>query len=331
MTTPLPIPASSAQPEPEYLILHFWTPQGGFGNRLQSLLMVLQERARVIDLRTPLALLKALLRGQLWRHNTHLVFFTSLIAPIVLFLKLLCPSLKAFYFVRGDEITWAHHHKRKARARLAFFFQWLLNTVHCVFVFVSKDLESLFEKRLGSIHKKAFAPNTLGIQLPPIRPFDGRVTLVGDFRTVKNIEGALARLESGNFLVDLYGNTSLPCEWERPWLTAHGVVRNLPECLKHSTMVVFTSSTEGFPNVLLDALKAGCAVLVPFGFPFEYLPISPAWRFALSDTPAKEGPDSLEQVLLGHYSSRRDFKADNKDLIRLVESDWRAHVWKALC
>ena len=326
-----PASLSSPSPGPEYLILHFWSTQGGFGNRFQALLKVLQERGKVTELRTPLALVTALLRGRFWRRGAHILLFTSLMAPVVVPLKLLCPGLKAFYFVRGDEITWAQHHKRRARAILACVFQRGLNAVRCMFVFVSRDLESLFEKRLGTIHRKAFVPNTLGHQLPPIRPFDGRVTLVGDFNTVKNIEVALTLLERGAFPVDLYGNTSLPSQWKRPWLTAHGVVSNLPECLEHSTMVVFTSSTEGFPNVLLDALKAGCAVLVPFCFPFEHLPISRAWRFALSNASANEGPDSLEQVLSYHYSNRHDFKSDNKDLISLVESDWKDHVWQALC
>jgi len=211
----------------------------------------------------------------------------------------------------------------------------LLNTLGCHFVFVCEDLCILFEKRLGPISKSHVLPNTLGKPLPDIRPFDGRVALVGDFNTVKNVEWAIENLCSGKFEIHLYGNQTVPEKWRRPWLNAHGFVRDLTSALQHSASIVALSYIDaGFPNVLIESLEAGCGVVIHRRFPFKYLPIADEWRFSLNPSDpngrnTKNNRESnLEFVLDRLLQEKRDFKRDNLELIRLIESDWEKRVWE---
>ena len=317
----------------EYLVLHFWIPQGGFGHRFQSLLTVLRQRGTVTEIRSLRSLMSIIIRGKLWERDTRVLVFTSVLMPIIVLLKLLRPGLPVYYFIRGDEMGWARYYRRWMRVAVAYGCQGILNVMGCVFVFVSLDLQALFGRRFGHIRRKAYLPNTVGSQIPEIHTFNGNVALVGDFGTVKDVEWALASLGSGKFSVDLYGNTSMPEKWQRSWLKAHGVVVELSHDLaKTSSLVVLSSQTEGFPNVVIDALKAGCAVVVPYGFPFKYLPISPQWRFLKrgGQESASGAESHLEQLLSRLLMEKRDFRKDNPELIQLVESDWSDHVWRVL-
>lgn len=293
---------------------------------------VLQKKHAVERVRTPWAFFRLLLNGKLSSSHTTIIIYISLLVPLIAMLKLLRPKLPVYYMVRGDEVTYVKQANRCFRAFVAVIFQRLLNTLGCHFVFVCEDLRVLFENRIGSIKKAAVLPNTLGRRLPEMRTFDGRVALIGDFNTVKNIEWAIENLSCGKFEVHLYGNRTLPAEWQRPWLHAHGVVKNLTSALQQSASLVVLSYVDaGFPNVLIEALQAGCGVVVHREFPFKYLPIAYQWRFSLeSSNDRSDGSKTseLEKVLDRLLREKRDFKHDNPEFIQLIESDWEQRVWE---
>jgi len=253
--------------------------------------------------------------------------------PFIALLKWARPGLPVYYLVRGDEITFATHDKRYVRALLAYLFQVGIARLDCTIVFVSTDLQRLFRERYGDqiMLKSRVLPNTIGRSLPPTRAFDGRIGLVGDFHTVKNIEWVIEHLEGGRFTVHLYGNTTLPERWERSWLHAHGVVADLTHSLWEScSLVIFADTSAGFPNVLIEALLAGCSVVVHQEFPFRYLPVDDAWRFDLAAPPLRAKDSQLERVLLRLLEEDRDFRQDNPHLVRLIESDWEERLWEIL-
>jgi glycosyltransferase involved in cell wall biosynthesis len=297
---------------------------------------VLRTKGRVERIGTLPALWHLLLSRRLGCSQATIIIYTSLLAPFILLLKLIRPSVPVYYMVRGDEVTYVKQANRYFRAFVATVFQKLLNRLGCHFVFVCEDLLVLFEKRLGHIRKSCVLPNTLGKRLSDIRPFDGRIALVGDFDTVKNIEWAIDSLSSGKLEVHLYGNRTLPEKWRRGWLHAHGIVQDLTSCLRDScSLVVFPDTSAGLSNVVVEALEAGCGVVVHREFPFKYLPISAEWRFDLY-SPNHENHNSkisdqrsdLECVLDRLLHEKRDFKKDNPELIELIESDWEQRVWE---
>lgn len=296
---------------------------------------VLQKGGAVERVKTPWAFLRLLLGCKLSSSHTRIIIYTSLLAPLIPMLKLLRPKLPVYYMVRGDEVTYVKHANRYFRALVAVIFQRLLNTLGCHFVFVCEDLRVIFEKRLGPISKSHVLPNTLGKPLPDIRPFDGRVALVGDFNTVKNVEWAIENLSGGKFEVHQYGNRTSPEKWQRPWLQLHGVVEDLSSVLRQcASLVVLSYIDAGFPNVVIEALEAGCSVVVHQAFPFKYLPIADEWRFSLNSTGRDncnlktESESKLEFVLERLLREKRDFKRDNLEFIRLIESDWEKRVWE---
>jgi glycosyltransferase involved in cell wall biosynthesis len=314
-----------------YTIIHFWPVCGGFGKRMEMLEETLRRAGTVRRLCRFSGLLGWLRSDELRCGHDAAIIYTSLLAPLAVLLRILRPQCPIFYMVRGDEIDWARHDGRRLRAGVALVFQMIMQKLNCRFVFASWDLEELFIRRLGPLVRRCVMPNTLGRPVGLIRPFDGRIAVVGDFNTVKNVEWALENLGTGLFQVDLYGNRSLPEQFRRPWLRAHGRVSDLTAALGNASLLLLTSRSECFPNVMLDALQSGCGVAVPREFPFRWLPIADAWRFDLSAGPSRAGqPTALEQFLLSLYAQGRDFREDNRQLIELVESDWAEHVWRAL-
>ena len=96
-------------------------------------------------------------------------------------------------------------------------------------------------------------------------------------------------------------------------------------------LVILPYIDAGFPNVVIEALLAGCPVTVHDKFPFRYLPIHGAWRFKLLEgalTDDQRSLSDLEVFLDGLLREQRDFAKDNKPLIELVESDWERRVWE---
>lgn len=281
------------------------------------------------------SLFKSIFSGSLLHPKSEMIIYTSLIFPLVLIFKILRPSKKIYYMIRGDEIEYVKQKKRHFRAKISFLFQYTLNKLGCHFVFVCEDLKYLFENRYGNIKKAHVLPNTLGKKLPDSKCVDRNIALVGDFDTVKNIEWAIENLSNGKFDVHLYGNHQLPGKWQRPWLHAHGLVQDLTSCLHDScSLVIFPDTSAGFPNVLIEAMQVGCGAIVHREFPFKYLPVSEQWRFDLNsnnhrDSNSKDKCESdLEAVLSRLLEERRNFKRDNKELIALVESDWEKRVWE---
>ena len=318
-----------------YLFIHFWRTEAGFRKRMEMLINVLQKRATVERIQKPWAFL-GLLTDSPRKRSASVLIYTSLMAPFILVLKLTHAGIPVYYMVRGDEITYVRQRRRHIRAIVAFLFQRLLVSLGCHFVFVCEDLYVLFEKRLGLIRKSSVLPNTLGKRLPTLRSFDRCVALVGDFGTVKNIEWALENLSKGRFEIHLYGNRTLPEKWVRPWLHAHGVVNDLTSALRQSgALVVLPYVEAGLPNVLVEALDAGCGVVVHRGFPFKYLPISDEWRFdllpsnkAACNSNSGDRKSGLESMLNRLSRDKRDFKRDNPELVKLIESDWEKRVWE---
>jgi hypothetical protein len=312
-------------------VVHFWSATGGFGKRYRMLLDALGEAFDLTHIPSPQVLFRLLFRR--WTSGMRLVFFTSLMAPVAGIVRLVQPSCRLLYFIRGDEYGWAVNERRYVRGALALVFQKWLSLLRCRFVFVSEDLLCRFEQRLGPIHDKVVLPNTVGRVLPASRPVSRRLGLVGDFESVKNIEWALASLSRGMFDVALFGNHRLPARWKRPWLTAHGLSENLARDLAmHCDLVVLCSVSEGFPNVLIDACEAGCSVVMPFGYPFAALPIVPEWRVEMDGLTAALARESaghesqLERRLLTLLREQRNFHADNPALFELLESDWNERV-----
>jgi hypothetical protein len=313
-----------------YAIIHFWPISGGFGKRMGMLAVALEAIGRVERIRRLSDLCRWLRRRELRSGEGSAIIYTSLLAPLAVLLRVFRPRCRVYYIVRGDEVSFTSFAGRRFRALVAVCFQKLMAATGCRFIFASADLRGLFLRRLGKIRHARLLPNTLGRLLPASRPFDGVIGIVGDFGTVKDIELAIQNLGHGLFAVELYGNRSMPEQWRRPWLTSHGVVSKLSEHLRSVSLVILASRSEGFPNVLLDALEAGCAVVVRRGFPFARLPISDSWRFDLQDDCA--GPcdfSDLERVLMRLFQEQCDFRKDNPILFQLAESDWRDRVWRA--
>lgn len=318
-----------------YVLIHFWPTEGGYHKRMEMFVNVLQKGHVVKRVRTPWAFFRLLLGCKLSSSHTTIIIYISLLAPVVAILKLRWPRMPVYYMVRGDEVTYVKQANRYFRAFVATVFQKLLNRLGCHFVFVTEDLHQCFLQRLGRIRRYAILPNTLDRAVPDIKTFDGRVALVGDFDTVKNIEWAIENLSNGKFDAHLYGNRSLPQKWRRPWLHAHGIVQDLTSCLRNScSLVVFPDSSAGFSNVVIETLEAGCGVVVHRDFPFKYLPIADKWRFSLNlsgrndhNSSSKQETD-LESVLDRLLREKRDFKRDNPEFIKLIESDWEKRVWE---
>jgi len=326
-------PAPAAR---RYVVLHPWPTCGGFAKRMDLLSEALGREHPTERIRTWRSLAGLLVRGGLDGQAVTLVFFTSLLVPLAVLLKLLTPGLSLCYMVRGDEYTYALSQRRRFRALVALCLQQLLRVARGRFVFVSWDLAQVFGQRLGRICRSCVLPNTLGEALPPTRPVGQAVAVVGDFGTVKNIESVIAGLSGGNYQLHLYGNRSLPEQWQRPWLCAHGVVDDLSAHLRDVSLVVLASVSEGFPNVLVEALQAGCGVVVHNGFPFRHLPVADEWRFDLprdADTEpglVHHGHLRLEDVIETLRSQGRDFRQDNPELVQLIESDWQRRVRQAV-
>lgn len=319
-----------------FALVHFWPTGGGFRKRMEMLANILTKHATLDRIPTLRDFIAKLFNGYFQDDRTSILFYTSLMAPFILVLRLFSRKTRVFYMVRADEITSAKYDKRYFRALIAFCFQWLLNKLHCHFVFVSDDVRTLFQKRYGKIKKYSVLPNTLGRHIPPNRIFDGRVALVGDFKTVKNIEWALHHLSGGHHDVHLFGNRSLPSEWQKPWLHSHGIVDNLiSELENHCTLVLFPDTSAGFPNVLVEALEAGCSVLVHRSFPFRCLPVNEHWRFNMTHLDGQLPKSSVTQnkseleIILDHiFQNKRDFIKDNPELIQMIESDWEERTRK---
>ncbi len=236
--------------------------------------------------------------------------------------------------VRGDEATYAKQAGHVAQAHFSLLCQRMLKGLGCHFVFVCEDLRALFEERFGTFKRSSVLPNTIGRPMPTIRGFEGRIALVGDFGTVKNTEWAIQRLSRGEYEVDLYGANSVPDPWQRPWLTCRGVVSNLTEELtRRPALVLLPYVDAGFPNVVVEALLAGCPVAVHEKFPFRHLPVHDAWRFSLCGNGVKSsdsGPSDLESFLGRLRKQQRDFRQDNTELMEIVESNWEQRVWDIL-
>ena len=255
-------------------------------------------------------------------------------APCVVLLRLRWRDAPVYYMVRGDEATYAMKSGRPIRAYGAVLCQKILKLLGCYFVFVCDDLRVVFEKRLGPIERAAMLPNSIGRRLPATKPCNGRIAIVGDFGTVKNTEWAIENLSSGKYKVHLYGARKLPEKWRRSWLVNHGVVADLTEELKKQPALLLLPYVDaGFPNVIVEALQAGCPVVVHDRFPFQYLPYHDAWRFRLSDNPGSDpgdAPSDLELFLDRVHDRKGDFASDNEQLVKIIESSWEDRVWDIL-
>ncbi len=310
----------------EYLIVHVGKTVGGFGKRFLMLVDVLSKQ-RPTRVENPVSAIWHLLRSRRRGQNRCVVVYYDVLAPFTALAKALFPGLTVVYMVRGDQVTWARFQRRRLRAAVAHAFQKWMARLGCVFVFASDDLRTTVVRRLGPLQGSVVLPNTVGHPLPPSRPFDGRIAVVGDFGTVKNIEPVLDSLGAGRFHVDLFGNTSLPARYRRPWLCSHGPVDDLPTHLRDCSLLVLSSVTEGFPNVIVEALEAGCAVVAPDRPPFEKLPLGSAWRYA--DGPSRLDPNQgLASVLSRILVQQPDFRAENRELYDLIESDWEERIWE---
>lgn len=317
-----------------YVLIHMWPTAGGFKKRMEMLLDVLAKKCRVTKIQTLRAFLRFLWEAGRVPHPVSVLVYGSFAAPLLIPLRFLHRRIPVYYMVRGDEATYARQAGHVVQAHLAVLCQRILKGLGCHFVFVCDDLRALFEERLGALKRCSVLPNTIGRPMPPIRGVEGRIALVGDFGTVKNTEWALQRLARGEYEVDLYGAREVPDEWRRPWLTCRGVVANLTqELAQRPALVLLPYVDAGFPNVVVEALLAGCPVAVHEKFPFRYLPVHDAWRFSLSSNGAHAsngGRSDLESFLGRLREQRHDFRQDNAELLRVVESNWEQRVWDIL-
>ena len=313
-----------------YAIIYLGPLLGGFAKRISMLADSLATKAKTERIHSFSKLWRFLRSSRARDNNTSVIIYSDLMVPLVALLKIINRNMTVYYMVRGDQVTWARHAKRSVRAWTARVFQKLMIILGCRFVFASKDLRQKFIRRFGEINWARVLPNTKGGPLPDIRAFDGRLAVVGDFESVKNIEYVLENLDGSGFNVSLYGNSKLPEMWKRPWLNACGVVDDLKSHLQNNSLVVLASISEGFPNVLIDALEAGCGIVAHKKFPFEHLPLSDDWRFELN-APPDHTDSHLPSVLKNLRYSKEDFKSKNKALIDLIGSDWSARVFDIFC
>jgi len=314
----------------EYIIVHVGKIVGGFAKRFFMFVDVLGKQYPTY-VKKPLPAFWHLMALRVRGRNACVIVYYDVLAPFIAVLRFLFPSLTLVYMVRGDQILWARFKGRKIRAWMAYIFQKWMSRLGCVFIFASEDLRITFTERLGLLNRAEVLPNTVGYSLPPSRSFDGRIAVVGDFETVKNIEFVLNSLCEGLYHVDLFGNTSLPEKWKRPWLQSHGVVSDLSSHLKHCSMVVLSSVTEGFPNVVAEALEAGCCIVAPEGAPFRGLPLKPMWRYQMEPCnghPRAGHNKKLTHVLHHIMAKQPDFRTDNRELYELIESDWEKRIWE---
>lgn len=301
-------------------LLHPWPVQLGFGRRLEGLVREVAARHQ-IAWRRRFRELPAALRA---KPPDLVLVYTSLMAPLVLLLKLRRPSLGVRYMVRGDEYLEARARQRRLRAWTAVVLQGLLARLGARFVFVSWDLEELFLSRHPNLRDTRVLPNTLGRPLPPVRPFDGRVAVVGEFGGLKRIEWLLEELEESGCEAHVFGNATLPVRWKQPWVVSHGHVGDLvAELGMHCTLLAMASVSEGFPNVVIDAQASGCAIVLPETFPFARFPLAPTWRFP-------QEPGGLRRRLAELGRAPRDFTLENGKLRDLLESDWGRRIEEAL-
>ena len=314
----------------EYVIVHVGKTEGGFAKRFFMFVEVLSAR-RPTSVKRPASALWRLMALRMRGLNPCVIVYYDVLAPFVAVVRLLFPSLTVVYMVRGDHVSWARFQGRLWRARVTQILQKWMVRLGCVFVFASEDLRVVFAERLGPLRRAAVLPNTAGHPLPASRPFDGRVAVVGDFGTVKNIEFVLNSLRGGRYPVDLFGNRSLPERWKQPWLRSHGIVTNLSSHLERCSLVALSSVTEGFPNVVVEALEAGCGVVAPDGPPFKELPLGAMWRYQMPSGNGHTDSDQhkeLAGVLQRLLTERLDFRADNRELYDLIESDWEERIWE---
>lgn len=312
-----------------YKIIHFWPVSGGLGLRYRMLLGVLEGEkggGRISVLNNPFTAIRGLLlNGDIWKNGCSLIIFTSLLSPVVFLLKIISPRIRVYYMVRGDEIYEASAKKRKLRVYIAFFFQWCLwRLIKAKHLFVSWDLENLFVNRYGCNGNRTVLPNTTGRSVPPSRFFDGDVAVVGDFCSIKDIEWVLEELDGSEFKINIYGNSDLPAKWKRPGIVAHGHVNNLEKSLANSTMLIIASNSEGYPNIVNDALLAGCAVMVHDDYPFKYFPLADQWKFT------KVRGDLLRLLKSAKACKNWNYDQDNHRLREIVSLDWAALVRNSL-
>jgi len=314
----------------EYVIVHVGKTKAGFAKRFFMFVDVLSKR-RPTYVKNPASALWHLMVLRIRGRNACVIVYYDVLAPFIAVVRFLFPSLTLVYMVRGDQVSWARFQGRIVRARVAQILQKWMFKLGCVFVFASEDLRAAFTERLGPLRRADVLPNTVGYPLPPSRPFDGRVAVVGDFGTVKNIEFVLNSLRKGQYHVDLFGNTSMPEQRKQPWLQSHGVVADLPSHLKRCSLVVLSSVSEGFPNVVVEALEAGCCVVAPNGSPFKELPLSPVWRYRMEPCnghASSNHNEELTHVLRRLLAEQPDFRTDNRELYDLIESDWENRIWE---
>lgn len=305
-----------------FYIVHPFQINGGMGKRIELLCDVLRKKNEVKWIDRFSLFCKMLITNE-FRSFDKVLFYSSLVVPCLLVLKILKPKVRQYYMVRGDEISYVLLRKRYFRAIVAFVLQYLAKRLGCNFIFVCKDLEVLFEKRYGTIKKKVVFPNTLGVKLPEINEVGNRTAIIGDFNSVKNIEWVLESLSSGRYEVHVYGNRSLPEKYNKAWVVSHGIVSDLTsEFKKCPALLVLPYTDAGFPNVINDALLAGCPSVVHDKFPFTYLPYSDNWRYVLTKKPSSNLVSFLDYLV----TSKRDFKKDNPELISLIESSWEDRV-----
>lgn len=302
-----------------YKVLHFWPVNGGMGLRFKWIVDELNRRGIGEHVHSVTDVFKSIIREISWwrEGGNSVIIFTSLVCPLIVFLKLFFPKLQVVYFVRGDEVLEASSRNRKLRRWIAFSLQYILwRFVKAKHAFVSWDLERLFRERYGSAGVSCVVPNTIGRQLPATRTFDGTVTVVGDFGTVKDIEWALNELSGSEFLVHLYGNsTSVPSCYEKN-IISFGVVGDLTEALKKSSLLIITSKSEGYPNIVNEALESGCAVALHNEFPFEFFPLNEKWKFS------KKSGELLSFLRAICMLEGWLYDEDNVALRTIVEKDW---------
>lgn len=302
-----------------FKVLHFWPVSGGMGLRFNWIVGELKSRGIGEQLCSVAAVFKSILRQASWwqKSGNKIIIFASLVCPLVVLIKIFFPKIDVIYFVRGDEVLEAQSRNRKLRRNIALFFQYVLwRGVKAKHIFVSWDLEVLFRRRYGAEGISCVVPNTIGRELPATRAFNGIVTIVGDFGTVKDIEWILKELSGSEFSVRLYGNSIQIPLWCAENIKSFGVIDELRVALENSTLLVVASNSEGYPNIANEALESGCAVVVHNAFPFEFFPLNEQWKFS------KQSGALLQ--FLRDIRLKNDWRYDEENVLlrHIVEKNW---------